>query len=367
MIDPARILIVDHDSGSRNQIREVMSSFPYSLEEASDGIEGLQKVIRFRPDLVLAATDMPRMDGLHMCRQLRMIRSMQEIPIILLAAEQKDLCTLEGLQSGADDLITKPVEGLDLLARVERQLELQDRFARLNSEREGLYLIQEMIHSLYAKKSVHDLLFTLVLNVAEIMEVERCSFVRIQEDRRKGIVEASSDNPDLRNLQIDLEKYPEIIEVFNSRETLMIPDIGKAPIMDSVRHYLKDMVYRSLILIPVVSEDEIIGTLLLRSARSSGPFTEREVWFLETLAAAARPVIEHARIHKEGAQNLYALQEADQVSGETVLEATLDDTDSAKEMMEEVFRIKGGIDRLKQLRKKLRHQGISKLPKNRSE
>lgn len=360
MIDPARILIVDHDVRSRNRIREVMSPYPYFLEEASDGVDGLQKVIRFHPDLVLAATDMPRLDGLHMCRQLRMNRSTQEIPVILLAQEKKDLCTLEGLQSGADDLISKPVEGLDLLARVERQLELQERFARLKSEKEGLYLIQEMIHSLYAKKTVHDLLFTLVLNVAEIMEVERCSFVRIHEDRKIGIVEASSDNSALRNLQIDLQKYPEIIEVFNSRETLMIPDIGTAPIMDSVRQYLMETTYRSLVLVPVIAEDEIVGTLLLCSARSSAPFTEQEIWFLETLATSARPVIEHILRDEKTDANLNCLDEGG-------VELDLSGADDAREMMEEVFRIKGGIDRLKKLRKKLRRQSFAKLSKNPSE
>lgn len=354
MIDHARILIVDHDAGSRNRIREVMSSHPYALEEASDGVEGLQKAVLFQPDLVLAATDMPRMNGLLMCRQLRMSGSMQEIPVILLARETKDLCTLEGLQSGADDLISKPVEGLDLLARVERQLELQERFARLNSEREGLYLIQEMIHSLYAKKTVHDLLYELVLNVAEIMEVERCSFVRIHEGRKTGIVEASSDNPALCSLQIDLQRYPEIIEAFNTRKTLMIPDIGTAPIMDSVRRYLKETTYRSLVLVPVIAEDEITGTLLLCSARSGAPYTEREIWFLETLAASAQPVIEHIMGDEKTDVNLNRFDE-----GEAELD--LSGTDDAREMMEEVFRIKGGIDRLKKLRKKLRGKGFTKL------
>jgi len=360
MIDFARILIVDSDVESKTRIRKILSDYPYSLEEASDGVDGLQQLARFQPDLVLAATDLPRMNGLQLCRQLRMIESMQEIPVILLAAEKKDLCTLEGLQSGADDLISKPVEGLDLLARVERQLELQERFARLNSEKEGLCLIQEMIHSLYAKETVHDMLFALVLHVAEIMGVERCSFVRIYEDRKTGIVEASSDNPALHHLKIDLERYPEMIEVFNSRKTLMIPDIGTEPMMVSVRDYLKETNYRSLVLVPVIAEDKSVGTLLLCSARSDTPFSEQEIWFLETLVTSAQPVIKHILRDENSNENLHS-QEAEGV------EWNLSETDNTQTMMEEVFRIKGGIDRLKKLRKKLHHQDISRWSRDHSE
>ncbi|NOY52088.1 MAG: response regulator [Deltaproteobacteria bacterium] len=354
MIDYTRILVIDSDTRARSRIREIMSAYPYSLEEASDGVEGLQKLIRFQPDLVLAATELPRMDGLHLCRQLRMIPSMQEIPLILMAAEQKDLCTLEGLQSGADDLIAKPVERLDLLARVERQLELWERFARLSSEREGLYLIQEMIHSLYAKETVHDMLFTLVLNVAEIMGVDRCSFVRVYEDRKTGIVEASSDNPALQHLKIDLQRYPEMIEVLNSREMLVIPDVGTEPIMVFVRRYLKETPYRSLVLVPVLAEDESVGTLLLCSARSNTPFTEQEIWFLETLVTAARPVIEHL-LRNENNRGDFQVHEEEEVDW------AFAGADNTQAMMEEVFRIKGGIDRLKKLREKLHRQNISRL------
>jgi DNA-binding response OmpR family regulator len=356
MTEKCRILIVEHDQKIRQGIREVLRPCPYLIEEASDGVDGLQKVVSFRPDLIVMAVTMPRLDGLTMCKHLRLTLMTQDIPVILLSAGKKSVCTLEGLQAGAADLIMKPIDGYELLARVERQLETKEKLDRLTGEKEDLLRIQKMIHTLYEKKTIYDLLYTLVRTLAEVMQLERCSFVRIRNGHTVGVVEASSDSPRVRNLEIDLEKYPELVEVFQSRQTLLIPDIETSPIMQPVREHLKRVRYQSLVLLPVLAEGSIVGTLLLSSARSGLPFTERDVWFLETIIAAASPAILNAQRYEEMEEWLLSTTDLDDDLVDAPAECISPERDPAKEMMEEVFRIKGGIDRLKALRKNLLHK-----------
>jgi len=122
----------------------------------------------------------------------------------------------------------------------------------------------------------------------------------------------------------------------------------------------KETNYRSLVLVPVIAQDESVGTLLLCSVRSDTPFTGQEIWFLESLVASAQPVIDHILRDESANENLHSQEEEG-------VEWNLSETDNTQAMMEEVFRIKGGIDRLKKLRKKLHRQDISRWSRDYSE
>ncbi len=359
MTMPVRILIVDDDAAARRRIREALISGHYLFEEASDGLEGIHKVMAFRPDLILLDVVMPRMDGLKMRKFLHENLQTREIPVIMLTAHGESADSLRKLELGVNDFITKPFQDDDLLARVKRQLEIKEKLDRLMSEKEDLHVVQKMIHTLYEKKSMYDLLYTLLRNITDIIEVERCSFVRVREDRQTGVVEASSDSPDVRNLEIDLKKYPEILEVVDSKKMLIIQDIGSAPIMAPVRQYLEKIRFQSLVLIPVALDDRIVGTLLLRSARSTTVFTERELRFLKAITEAARPAILNAHLFEKMEEKLLNAPVKDKILEDSRLQYNLPPQDNGHMVMDQIFRLKDEIRRLKEVQQEIREQKSS--------
>jgi two-component system KDP operon response regulator KdpE len=125
---PAKILIVDDEPQITRVLRTALSTQGYSLRIAANGVEGMEAVHTWKPDLVITDVSMPQMNGVELCRE---IRSVSQIPIIVLSVRNQDLMKVEALDAGADDYVTKPFSIQELQARVRAQLR---RSATSNNE-----------------------------------------------------------------------------------------------------------------------------------------------------------------------------------------------------------------------------------------
>ncbi len=120
----ACILVVEDEKDLRDFI--VASLGPeFEVICATNGEQGLERVQRERPDLVLTDVMMPRMSGTELCRAIKSDRQLRNTPVILLTARSGTDPTLEGYSSGADDFVSKPFHTRVLLARVKAQLKLR--------------------------------------------------------------------------------------------------------------------------------------------------------------------------------------------------------------------------------------------------
>ena len=114
------ILIVDNDRDIRNLLAEQLRDAGYRVSTAADGVE-MRKVLEKGPaDLITLDLNMPREDGLMLCRDLR--ARAQHIPIIMLTARGEPIDRILGLEMGADDYLAKPFEPRELLARIRSVL-----------------------------------------------------------------------------------------------------------------------------------------------------------------------------------------------------------------------------------------------------
>ena len=113
-----KILVVDDSSTALLMERMMLSHGEYELVTARDGLEAVEKALSEKPDLVLMDVVMPRMNGLDACRKLRELEDTKRIPIIMVTT-RGELATIEsGYESGCNEYITKPIHGLELLAKV---------------------------------------------------------------------------------------------------------------------------------------------------------------------------------------------------------------------------------------------------------
>ena len=116
-----RVLIVDDDSALRQSLAEQLQLHEeFDIGEAGTGSEALERVKAQRYDLILLDVRLPDMDGRAVCKMMR--RGGQKMPIIMLTAADTDADTILGLESGANDYITKPFRLGVLLARMRAQL-----------------------------------------------------------------------------------------------------------------------------------------------------------------------------------------------------------------------------------------------------
>ncbi|MBA4397370.1 MAG: hypothetical protein C0394_08310 [Syntrophus sp. (in: bacteria)] len=126
MDDIARIIVVDDDPSILFATARILKSAGYEVSTATGGVEGLEKIREARPDLVLLDVVMPDIDGRTVCRRIKADPTLRGTYVILLSSMQTaSTQQAEGLESGADGYIARPVEKRELLARVESMLRIK--------------------------------------------------------------------------------------------------------------------------------------------------------------------------------------------------------------------------------------------------
>ena len=137
-----RVLVVEDNADMRDYVAGLLSD-EYDVVTATDGIDALEKLADFRPDLVLTDVMMPRLDGFGLLERLHGNPATTGIPVIMLSARAGEEGTVEGLEAGADDYLVKPSSARELKARIRVNMELdRNRRVRESLERTGLLLDQ---------------------------------------------------------------------------------------------------------------------------------------------------------------------------------------------------------------------------------
>ena len=117
-----RILIVDDEPAIREMVNFALSQAGFTAEEASDAFQARKRITDDEPNLVLLDWMLPGMSGIELARALRKNDATRHLPIILLTAKGEEADRVKGLETGADDYITKPFSPRELIARVKAVL-----------------------------------------------------------------------------------------------------------------------------------------------------------------------------------------------------------------------------------------------------
>lgn len=144
-----KILIVDDFIDTVELLRKRFKAEGYETAEAYDGVEALAQVKKFRPDLVILDINMPKLNGMEVCRQMKTDEKDKFIPVLMLSAKSELPDKVAGLDIGADDYLTKPFEYKELAARVRSLLAKKDASEKLAAEEKTIavdYLVDEIAH-----------------------------------------------------------------------------------------------------------------------------------------------------------------------------------------------------------------------------
>lgn len=134
IVSKERILIVDDEKEIRDLIDIYLKGEDYETLKAENGEEALEILENNNVDLIILDIMMPKVNGIEACLK---IREQREMPIIMLSAKSEDMDKILGLNTGADDYLTKPFNPLELVARVKSQLRRYKRFNKITSEAES--------------------------------------------------------------------------------------------------------------------------------------------------------------------------------------------------------------------------------------
>lgn len=141
-----KILIVDDDLFGIATLESILHGQGYQITSAQNGGMALKLADEMMPDLILLDVMMPGMNGFEVCKRLRATPRLAEVPIIILTALDDRASRLQGIEAGADDFLTKPIDRQELRLRVKTILRL-DRYRTLLTQRENLRRMAERVVS----------------------------------------------------------------------------------------------------------------------------------------------------------------------------------------------------------------------------
>ena len=134
MSQPAKILVVDDTPHNVKLLADLLSVKGYAVATAASGPEALEQVQKEQPDLVLLDVVMPGMSGYEVCKKIRENPSTAILPVVMVTALDPSQERIKGLDAGADDFLTKPINQPELLARVRSLLRIKQFYDTIQSQ-----------------------------------------------------------------------------------------------------------------------------------------------------------------------------------------------------------------------------------------
>jgi PAS domain S-box-containing protein len=289
------VLVVDDDTVSRHVLIQALASAELPHVAVASGSEALEQIEKVHPSIVLLDLVMPPPDGYQVLRILRSRAETRDLPVVVLTALDADDEIAKAFETGADDFVRKPFKPVELIARIRGQLRLRGVVEALEKKEKDAQLVLELTQALASNLEFRSILFTVVQRIAQVANVDRVSIVLVRDQGDVGYVVAASDDEQLRDLPIDLTKYPEIQQVLGSRAPLVISDATKHPLLEIVRHEGHKSNFSSLAILPINYEGRPMGVLFLRS-RHAFTFGEHELALCKTVTNAMAIALRNARV-----------------------------------------------------------------------
>jgi len=192
-------------------------------------------------------------------------------------------------RSGARAEPGSPPEGAsrDELSRVHARL------AEVQRERDQLIAIVELLQEISTTEHFVDVLQTIARKLGDAFGLDRCAIFLTGENDEVRLV-ASYEDPSIRNLVVDIDRYPELKRAFETGEMVFIPDAASDPTLKSVRAQLEMRNVRSIVVLPLLSQATIIGALFLRTSRDAQAFSDADLRFCHVVASLASKALRNA-------------------------------------------------------------------------
>ncbi len=294
-----KVLVVDDENSVRMTIEAILLSGNYELFFAENGAQALSMVAEIQPDIILLDVMMPGLSGFEVCQEVRAMPGLAEVPIILVTALDDREARLSGIKAGADDFVTKPIDGHELRLRVQNM-------TRLNRyKQQTLY---NSIELKFYESFVGDQTGYTDQNTTQLNAIN--SIRDYVEAEEALLVLFDLNNPKLATRKLLTSgpawKYENSFFVQTSRlcnsitQTVERIDYGSSPLgeIDPVFGDIDATLIRNLIIAPLTVNKSLLGAMLFINPLFEFQKDDRRERFLQLMVkgvANATFALEHTR------------------------------------------------------------------------
>ena len=308
------VLIVDEDFSFARTLSRVLAENGYDTATLSSGA-GLPEYLATRPvDLLILDLSLPGREGRSLLETIRRDSAHRDLPIIGVTAEAPEESSVQALSAGASDVVGKPIRLRELLARVRTRLRAGRALNQARAEARAQAALVELLRDITTNLPPRELFQILVRQVAAGLRIPRCSILLARAGAELGTVVAASENPTLRELPVDLSRYPEIRRALETGEVVLVSDVTADPVYQG----MSQIETTSVLVLPFALRGERAGVFFLRTGPGDPPLGDADLRFAGRVVESAAAAIEKALDHDESARREEAMRhlaETDPLTG----------------------------------------------------
>lgn len=286
MYDDSQVLLVTNDDVLAADVNAALDSTDLRVRRIDNPVMAMQSIPKEITRLILLDCKLGNQVVLDMCGELRQQDSGSRIAILALVTDVDDNLAATLLTSCADDVVIRKIKPWRFRARVTSQIHRLETTHDLALKVRDSNTLIKITSRLVGAGELSDNLFAITELLSTELDVTRCSVVLVRSEVDYGLVIASSDDPLVRDLPIDLKRYPEIQRVVKERQPLVVSDVTDSKLHEGVLPSLRSVEVASVALFPIARNEDVIGVIFLRFAKIRSSFQDRELVFCQTVANA---------------------------------------------------------------------------------
>ncbi|NHC37219.1 response regulator [Scytonema millei] len=300
--EPGTILVVDDTPTNLEILFDFLTNYGFKILIAEDGESALQKAAYASPDLILLDILMPGIDGFETCSRLKANESTREIPVIFMTALSETADKVKGLQVGAVDYVTKPLQHEEVLARVQTHLRLRSLAKQLQAQnvqlqqeieqRQRQYqrsqLFAEVALKIRQSLQLEEILQAAAIEVQKILQADRVLIYRLRSDGTGSAV-AEAVLPgwfSVLGQQFAAEVFPEDChQLYCQGRIRGIADVEREEnIAPCLVEFMRQVQVKAKLVVPIIIKEELWGLLIAHQCSSPRDWTDFETELLGQLA-----------------------------------------------------------------------------------
>jgi two-component system cell cycle response regulator len=218
-------------------------------------------------------------------------------PVFVLVGDGGPEAVADALLAGAQDAVASPSHFGELRARIELHLRMRSDLKEAHDALRSRDLLFDIFQEVSAALRADEIFQTLVRRVGQAFGLTHCSFVLTAPGENQGRVVAVYENPAIRDLRVDLARYPEIQEAIRTERPVIVHDVREHPLFDSIRqHWVQQRIevnVQSAVALPVFVQGRAAGVFFLRTVQGDPQLRPQDVAFANTIAQAGARVLEN--------------------------------------------------------------------------
>jgi two-component system cell cycle response regulator len=292
-----KILLVGDAAARPDGLERFLVRGGFQVTEAPYPPPALERVDQHPPDLVLYAVVATEARLAEAVRDLANAPRFGGAPVIVLVADGGADAVADALQAGAQDALAGPVHFGELRARIDADLRLRRELGEARDALRSRDLLFDIFQEVSAALRADEIFQTLVRRVGQAFGLTHCSFVLTAPGDEQGRVVAVYENPAIRDLRVDLERYPEIQEAIRTERPVIIHDVHDHPLFEAIRRrWLQQRIevnVQAAVALPVFVQGRAAGVFFLRTVQGDPQLRAQDVAFANTIAQAAARVLEN--------------------------------------------------------------------------